>query len=579
MNFFKRVLAFFFLLLIPSTTLAETLQDHLIENWSITSFDSNIYLNTDSSADITETIIADFSKESHHGIERDLPYSFQNNRNTPIKILKAANENGENWKLKQFKENGYLKVQMTTSDDHLMNATATFILTYHIDNVFNFFDDHDEFYWNVNGTDWSIPTTSVSATIHSPVALTEPVKTACYTGEYGSTNSNCTLKNTAEKIIKISTSSPLAPYEGLTGVISFSKNVFTSPALTQKILWFLNENKIIFLPLITLCIMFFIWYKYGRDAQDVPDTIVPTFIPPKGLSPAETGTLIDERMDPRDLTATIIDYAVKGYIRINEIEKPGLFGSKTDYELELLKPCLPEKEFEKETILGIFTQNKKGAKKKISDLANEFYIHVPKIKDSIMKALIKNDFFPHNPETVRATYSFLGPGLVFVAFFIATNESGITIFSIALAGIIVVAFGAILPRKTRKGTEAYYQLKGLYEYINTAEKDRLKFQEKNNILFEKLLPYAMAFGLIDKWTKAFDGILTTPPSWYYPMGHGNFSMIYFSNSLSNFSNSTSQNLNARPGGQGGNGAWSGGSGFGGGGFSGGGFGGGGGRGL
>lgn len=554
-------------------------QGNLIESWEIKSFNSDIYLNTDSSADINETIVADFSKESHRGIERDIPYYFTNNRSTPIKIIKTINENGEPWDRKTSKENGYLKIQMTTKDDSLMNNEAKFIINYHIDNVFNTFDEYDEFYWNANGTEWTVPTKSVTTTIHSPINIPETPQVSCLTGSYGSTDRNCEFKKIDEKTISISTTSPLNSYEGMTVVFGLPKGTITPPSTLQIAIWFVKDNLIIFLPLAVFLIMFFRWHKHGRDDHEVSDTIVPTFIPPKNLSPTETGTILDEKLDPQDITATIIHYAVRGYIKIKEIEVPGLFGKTTDYELELVKPCLLEKKFEKEIILGIFNQNKAGQKKKISSLANTFYTHIQTIKDSVMEALIEEDYFPHNPDTVRSTYQFIGFGMVFVAFFIASIESPLQIFSIALSGLIIVLFGAIMPRKTTKGTKTYYELKGLYEYINTAEKDRMKFQEQNNILFEKLLPYAMAFGIIDKWTRAFDGILSKPPSWYYPVSpYNHFNMVMFSNNLNRFSNSTTSNLTTRPGGRGGNGAWGGGSGFSGG-FSGGGFGGGGGRGL
>jgi uncharacterized membrane protein YgcG len=584
----KQKVSFFlgiFLFLQTSLAFAETIQEYdyqgrLIENWEIKTFNSDIYLNTDASADITETIVADFSKESHRGIERDIPYSFTSNRSTPIKLLEAIDEKGQSWKIKKFKENGYLKVQMTTPDDHLMNNETTFIVKYHIDNVFNTYEDHDEFYWNANGTEWTVPTNIVNTTIHSPIKIPEFPQVSCFTGPYGSTSRNCDFKILDEKTISISTTKSLNSYEGLTVVFGLTKGTITLPSIFQIAIWFAQDNLIVFLPIAIFLFMFFRWYKYGRDDQEVSNTIVPTFTPPKDLSPTETGTIIDERLDPKDITATIIDYAVRGYIKIKEIETPGLFSKNKDYELELVKPCLLEKKFEKEIILGIFNQNKIGQKKKISELENKFYTHVPHITDSVMEALIAADYFPHNPDTIRATYQFIGFGMVFASFFIANLESGIQIFSISLSGLIIAGFGAIMPRKTTKGTKTYYELKGLYEYINTAEKDRMKFQEQNNILFEKLLPYAMAFGLIDKWTKAFDGILKNPPSWYYPVGsRGHFNMIMFSNSLNNFSNSTTSNLTTKPGGQGGRGAWSGGSGFGGGGFSGGGFGGGGGRGL
>ena len=128
-----------------------------------------------------------------------------------------------------------------------------------------------------------------------------------------------------------------------------------------------------------------------------------------------------------------------------------------------------------------------------------------------------------------------------------------------------------MPRKTSRGTETYYELKGLYEYIDTAEKDRMKFQENKKILFEKLLPYAMAFGLVKKWTKAFEGIYKNPPNWYTsttPWTNRPFTMMYLSDQLNNFGKEATSNITSRPGNSG-SGAWGGGSGFSSGGFGGG----------
>ena len=304
-----------------------------------------------------------------------------------------------------------------------------------------------------------------------------------------------------------------------------------------------------------------------------------------GLLPSETGTIIDEKIDPRDITATIIDHAIKGHIKITELQKKKLIGKSTDYEIELVKPWKYEKEYENQMLKAIFIHNKKGMKVKISNLEKKFYKHIKPLKKAIFKQLIKDGFFPHNPVSIRAFYMSIGGisfaltlqlmGLLLAVF------SGATVIGMLISEVIILVFGHFMPRKTKKGTETYYQLKGLFEYIKTAEKDRLKFQEEKNILFEKLLPYAISFGLVEKWSEAFAGIIKTSPTWF--VGHSNwqkdrFSMSYLGNRLQNFSYKTSTNLMSRPGGKGG-GGWSGGSGFSSGGFSGGGFGGGGGRGL
>jgi uncharacterized membrane protein len=147
------------------------------------------------------------------------------------------------------------------------------------------------------------------------------------------------------------------------------------------------------------------------------------------------------------------------------------------------------------------------------------------------------------------------------------------LIGLVISALIIMAFSFIMPRKTQKGIDTYIRILGLEEFIKTAEKDRLKFYEKENI-FEKVLPYAIALGLADKWAKACEGIFNTNPSWYHssdPNFVHNFNTYYFLRSLNSFNQNLNRNIVAAPRSS----ASSGFSGFSsGGGFSGGGFGGG-----
>ena len=60
------------------------------------------------------------------------------------------------------------------------------------------------------------------------------------------------------------------------------------------------------------------WYFRGRDLPG-RGAIVVNYEPPDGLGPAEVGTLVDERVDLRDISAVIIDLAVRGYLKIEEV--------------------------------------------------------------------------------------------------------------------------------------------------------------------------------------------------------------------------------------------------------------------
>lgn len=560
----KRLLLATFLLLLFSQNGFG--QSDYTENWQIDLFYSDIIINKDRSIDVTETIDVDFTNEAHRGIERSIPYK-RDKRSTPITPAGVTDRTGQPWKTETFKENGNFFIQATTDDDSLLTGKSTFVFKYHVENTINFFEEYDELYWNVNGHDWVVPAKTVLAVFHLPEDIpANQLTLSCYTGYYGENKSDCSINRTG-KIVSIVTTKPSGPYENLTVSAGLPKNIITEPSALEKILQKIKENPGIILALATLIIMLMLWHKKGRDEKVIRDTIIPHYTPPQGLLPSETGIIIDEKFEPRDVTATIIHYAIKGYILIEET-------AKNEFKLKLIKPYQTEKEFEQKILEAIFPQNKTGEVRTIADLKNKFSWTFKEIQKSIMQQLIKDGYFPHDPMKVRGTY--MSGGLVLLV--LSLNFLGIydlNTAGFAAIGVIVIIFSWFMARKTKKGTETYYVLKGLYEYIDTAEKDRIKFQEDNNIIFEKLLPYAIVFGLAKKWAAVFEGILKTAPVWFYsPIGE-HFNMTAFGDKMNSFTNVTNNTLS--PGSK--KSGWGGGSGFGGGGFSGGGFGGGGGRGL
>ncbi len=83
--------------------------------------------------------------------------------------------------------------------------------------------------------------------------------------------------------------------------------------------------------------MFFFWWTKGRDPKaDI--SVAPMYEPPEGMTPAEVGSLMDDAVHPRDITSTLVDLAVKGYLKIEETESKTLLFSHRDYTFHLLKP-------------------------------------------------------------------------------------------------------------------------------------------------------------------------------------------------------------------------------------------------
>ena len=291
------------------------------------------------------------------------------------------------------------------------------------------------------------------------------------------------------------------------------------------------------------------------------------------MRPAEVGLLMDERADTLDVTATIVDLAVRGHLKIKETKSGGILGlfKKEDYELERIEQpddsLLP---YEERLKTAIFDE---GDVVQLSDLKNKFHEDLKLVKTDLYQNAVRDlKFFPQNPESVRTTYQIagvvmdaLGGGLVFALGI--TLGAGIIGAAPIVTGVAVLVLASAMPRRTATGRRMYRRCVGFRLYMETAEKDRQRFAEDANI-FHEYLPYAIVYGCVERWAKVFEDLGLEPKATWYAGRHG-FVPLAFASTVNDFSSSISTVMASTPGS-------SGSSGFGGGGFSGGGGGGGGG---
>jgi uncharacterized membrane protein len=568
----------FFQPLAPQTALA------YIEDWDITSFNVDATLDTDASAIVKETIKIDYSRESHHGPYRSIPIRYNDaygqNFNLRFNLISVTDETGKALTTDISDDGEYKKIRIGDADI-LIDKPATYIITYKVERAVMMEETTDEFYWNVTGTEWGVPIKETTYTLTLPSAVKpETVKSICFTGYFGSKEQECKTE-VKGNVVTGKSNKQLEPAEGLTVSAQIPMGIIVRPSAAQQAFWTLIDNWGYALPFLTFGILFYLWYTRGRDPRTGRETIMPLYTAPDKMTPAEVGTIIDESVDMRDITCTIIDMAVRGYLKIVESKEKVLFFDSTEYTFEKLKDFDDDKDLkphEKKLMKAIFGS---GDKKTLSALKNEFYKDLPDIKSLIYSEMVSGGYFPSSPDAVRGFYygvgGFLTVGTFFGIGFIGAFLSVSVAIGILLSGIIILLFAKHMPAKTKKGTEAKWQILGLEEFINTAETDRIKFQEKENI-FQKLLPYAMALGIAEKWTTAFKNIVKTPPNWYQssdPDFMRSFNTMYLYHSLNRLTSTANTVMTSSPRSSS-SGSWSGSSGFGGGGFSGGGFGGGGG---
>jgi uncharacterized membrane protein YgcG len=284
--------------------------------------------------------------------------------------------------------------------------------------------------------------------------------------------------------------------------------------------------------------------------------------------------LLDERADTLDVSATIVDLAVRGYLQIAEIPKAWLFGS-VDYRLKRLKePDADLLTYEKALIDALFEG--KDDTVTMSSLEDNFYTDLASIKEDLYGQVVNTDrFFPRSPDKVRQQHVIVGLilfGLGVFGSLLIGKAIGGAIMGVpaAISGALLALFAGAMPRRTGAGREVFRRVLGFREYMEVAETERQRFAEQAG-LFQSYLPYAIVFGCTEKWAKAFEGLEEQPvqngSGWY--VSSRPFAPVAFAHNLDNFSSSISSAISSTP-------ASSGSSGSGGGGSSGGGMGGGGG---
>ncbi len=563
------------------------------ENWEIANFESDITIQTDGKVRIVETIVADFGAEQRHGIFRDIPFAYEatgQKTYTEIDAISVA-ANGENIPHEVNRNKATVRIKIG-DPDQLISGVQNYEIEYLATGVLRSFEGFDELYWNVTGNEWPVRIQKSSATLHLPEEGV--VQSDCFLGSYGS-GIPCDTEQVNTKTITFASPSPLNAYQGLTIAIGYTSDMV--PILTAdppKIIANTIGNSTTILTFLGtliagLFLILRLWWQKGRDhylkrtslhdedqsAEVMPlgahENIVVEYESPEDLRPAEIGVLMDERADTLDISATIVDLGVRGYLTITEIPKTWKFG-KIDYKLKRTeKSGKGLLNYETKLLSSLF---KIVDTVSLSDLKNSFYDDLRKIKKDLYTEVTNKNLFFDNPESIRGKYLGWAIGLLVISIiFLAVGIFTITGIVIGLGGalglcaicFIVVSFA--MPRKTALGRELYRKARGYEVFISNAEKHRQRFFENENT-FMQVLPYAIVFGATKKLATAMKQMgvkaAEVAPHWY--SGTRPFDAGRFGNDIGTFSKSLSTAIASTPGGSGSSG----------GGFSGGGFGGGGG---
>lgn len=544
------------------------------QGYQVEEFDSNIVINQDTSLTVTETIKVNFL-ENRHGIYRYIPVVYRADGrviNSRFNLISVVNGSGDKYKYTTNRSGDDIQIKIGDADTYI-SGEHTYVITYKVRKILQRFDGHDELYWNVAGGDWDTSLVKVQASVESEFA--DVINTKCF--------ANCTIQTNQNRASFIS-SNELGNGEDVTIVVALNKanQLNFSPTLADQV----YDNWGYVLCLLPIIALAFLWFKRGRDEKYVGDNVyfkpdkhqtesvsvfrrefLPmVYSPINDLTPAEVGTLVDERVDTKDVVAEIVELGRLGHLKIEKIIKKL---APDDYKLTKHKKDESGlREYQKYLLESLFSFDEGGNEVLLSELKRKFYTKLNIFKEKVNKHMHEQKYFYGNPNTTRAIWIGISTVVLAASFFglifFALNTGNLLPFFILLASApAVLVFAYQMPRKTAWGYALFRQTKGLAFYLRYG-KWRQEVNEKH-LFLEEMLPLAISLGVVNQLARDMDKLGVKPPSYF------NTHSVVWASSFNSFSTVASSSLVT---GASSSSGWSGGSGFSGGG--GGGFGGGGG---
>lgn len=550
-----------------------------VQDFRITNFSAVYELTNDNPQgllDITETVEVDFSGQNR-GILRAIPEVYRDN-NLNVRIVEVRRD-GNIEPFITYSENNNRVVRIGDADTFI-TGQHRYSISYRVENVINFYDDYDELYWDINGTEWLQPFDKVAVTLRTNARSIEP-GAQCFTGSFGSTDQNCEIRDRLNGL-DAETTQVLSPSETLTIVQTFEKGYFTPPSWWQQ-----NWQHIIGLPVLGMQILVVrkahrTWEKYGKDYPKRGVT-APYFGRPKDVSVMQASYVHANRLLPKHVSASIIDLAIRGFIQITEKGS----GRKVTHELTLKKPAQDKdlSEGEKKLLSALFKDSTVDSKIELEKQKYKLSSAMGELLKIADKTTYKKGYYelsPKNSQTKSLSFLLQAGALLFVSFgLLVIFGIGWIIVTAVLTMVAAVVYASHMSKRSHQGNMLVEHMEGLKLYLGFSEKDRLAAHDaveaplarnahkpvRDVKFFEKLLPFAVAMGVEKTWANAFADVYEQPPEWYG--GNWNtFTTAALVSSVSNTVTAATATFTAP--------SSSGGSGSGGGGFSGGGGGGGGG---
>lgn len=240
------------------------------------------------------------------------------------------------------------------------------------------------------------------------------------------------------------------------------------------------------------------------------------------IRPGEIGTVADERVDPIDVTGTLLDLAVRGHLRIHEL--PNAAHQPLDWRFERLAADETDlRPFESVLLDAVAPV---GGSIRVSDLSQAVAPVVGDVQRALYTDVVGRGWFERSPDDMRSSWGKVGWLSLGVSLVATVVLAAFTTWALLGLSLVVVALGTVwvadrMPRRTASGAGLLSGLTVLSGVLQTYPTDHFaKDQEYSQI--SRILPYAVVLGGRDRWLEALaaaddDPGVADPTDlfWYY----------------------------------------------------------------
>ncbi|WP_240810216.1 DUF2207 domain-containing protein [Actinomadura sp. WMMA1423] len=471
---------------------------------------------------VKETIVYRFA--GHDGFQRTYPTrvheSVTEDRVYRIENLRAASPDGGPSKATSSPKG--LNTIVKVAGDRKLTGDHTVVLEYQVRGAITRMGAAEELRWPVVGG-WKVPLDEAKAVVDGGAMIRN---VNCFTGPIGSTI-GCTQYYTNHTHTQgVFAQQGMLPGEYLTVVAGLPAGTTGGHAIYERrhtVATAFSVNAVTGSALAGLLVLLVggvaaLYLLRGRDARTVGKRAaegdqVPVagseFEPPNGVRPGQIGTLIDEQADVIDVTATIVDLAVRGYLLIEEEDRA--VTGRLDWTLRRLdRPQTDLLPYERILLDSLLTAPDGTALDAValSALGGTFATKLAQVRSAMYDDVVKQGWFARRPDTVRSRWTLAGilvtvlgiGGTVALAL---TTEWALAGLALIIAGAALAYGGQYMPAKTSRGATVLAHTIGFRAFLERgAIPDDGSMAARQRIaLFSRFLPYAVVFDLVAKWAE------------------------------------------------------------------------------